>query len=72
MKIIWLIKAFTNIENTLCKNRFIDETSKRNNFGINDDDIIIKDEKKLAVIIYQQENEAILLSIILSVSSIQR
>ena len=48
-------EALKNIENALYKNRFIDETSKRNNFGINDDDIVIKDgKKKLAVIISQQ------------------
>ena len=50
-------EALKIIENALYKNRYIDETSKRNNFGINDDDIVIKDEKKkLAVIIYQQES----------------
>ena len=58
-KIIWTIKseALKKIENVIYKNRFIDEISKRNNFGINDDDIVIKDEKKkLAVIISQQES----------------
>jgi len=61
-------EALKIIENTLCKNRFIDETAKRNNFGINDDDIIINDEKKKISSDYLStgEQKAILLSIILS------
>ena len=61
-------EALKNIENALYKNRYIDETSKRNNFGINDDDIVIKDEKKKISSDYLStgEQKAILLSIILS------
>ncbi len=60
--------ALKIIENILYKNRFIDEISKRNNFGINDDDIVIKDEKKKISSDYLStgEQKAILLSIILS------
>ena len=61
-------EALKIIENTLCKNRFIDETARRNNFGINDDDIVIKDEKKKISSDHLStgEQKAILLSIILS------
>tara|TARA_B100000886_G_scaffold48347_2_gene29778 strand:- start:32117 stop:33202 length:1086 start_codon:yes stop_codon:yes gene_type:complete len=61
-------EAIKIIENTLYKNRFIDETSKRSNFSINDDEIVIKDEKKKISSDYLStgEQKAILLSIILS------
>ena len=61
-------EALKKIENVIYKNRFIDEISKRNNFGINDDDIVIKDGKKKISSDYLStgEQKAILLSIILS------
>ena len=61
-------EALKKIEHVIYKNRFIDEISKRNNFGINDDDIVIKDGKKKISSDYLStgEQKAILLSIILS------
>ncbi len=61
-------EALKIIEHVIYKNRFIDEISKRNNFGINDDDIVIKDGKKKISSDYLStgEQKAILLSIILS------